>query len=75
VDLELVARGFGIGNTVKAATRQQLVSAMAEGTKGLKFIHALALPGNRDVPNIPIDHITTRNQVQEFLTKLMLTAS
>ncbi len=69
VDLELVARGFGIGNTVKAATKEQLIAAMTEEKKGLKFIHALALPGNKDVPNIPIDHITTRNQVQEFLTK------
>ncbi len=67
VDLELVARGFGIGNTIKVATRQQLISAMTEGKKGLKFIHALALPGNRDVPNIPLDHIAIRNQVMGFL--------
>jgi len=67
VDLELVARGFGINNTVKASTREQLAEAMGSGSKGLKFIHALAVPGNRDVPNIPIDHITIKNQVVNFL--------
>lgn len=67
VDLEMVARGFGVGNTTKAATRDQLVEAMASGEKGLRFIHALALPGNRDVPNIPIHHLTVKKQVQEFL--------
>jgi len=67
VDLELVARGFGIGNTVKAATKEQLIAAMASDKKGLKFIHALALPGNRDVPNIPLDHFAVRDQVMGFL--------
>lgn len=67
VDLELVARGFGIGYTVKAATKEQLIAAMASGKKGLKFIHALALPGNRDVPNIPLDHFAVRDQVKGFL--------
>jgi len=69
VDLDLVARGFGIGITAKAATRKQLVEAMAPDTKGLKFIHALALPGNKDVPNIPVNHITIRDQVLGFLKK------
>ena len=67
VDLELVARGFGIGNTIKTATKEQLNAAMASEKKGLKFIHALALPGNRDLQNIPIDHIAIRDQVKEFL--------
>ncbi|MBI5846739.1 MAG: sulfopyruvate decarboxylase subunit beta [Nitrospirae bacterium] len=67
VDLELVARGFGIGNTVKAVTKEQLVSAITQQKKGMKFIHALALPGNRDLPNIPIDHIAIKTEVQNFL--------
>jgi sulfopyruvate decarboxylase subunit beta len=69
VDLELVARGFGIGNTIKAATREQLIETTTSAGKGLRFIHALALPGNKDVPNIPIDHITIRDQVREYLKK------
>ncbi len=67
VDLELVARGFGIGNTVKIATRKQLIAAMTGGKKGLRFIHALAIPGNRDVLNIPLDHIAIRDHVMRFL--------
>lgn len=67
VDLELVARGFGIGNTVKASTREQLTGAMASGKRGLRFIHALALPGNKDVPNIPVHHLEVKKQVQEFI--------
>ena len=69
VDLELVARGFGIGDTIKAATKEQLIAAMGSEQKGLKFIHALALPGNRDVPNIPLDPILIKTQVQEFLKR------
>ena len=69
VDLELVARGFGIGNTKRAATQEQLKSAMTEKKSGMKFIHALALPGNRDVPNIPIDHRAIRDHVMQFLKK------
>ncbi len=69
VDLDLVARGFGIGHSVKASTREQLIAAMSSDKKGLKFIHALALPGNKDVPNIPVDHLTIRDQVQQFLNR------
>ncbi len=67
VDLELVARGFGIGNTLKVSSKELLTAAMTSGRKGLKFIHALAVPGNRDVPNIPIDHSLIRNHVMHFL--------
>jgi sulfopyruvate decarboxylase subunit beta len=67
VDLELVARGFGIGNTVKVSTREELIDAMRSEKKGLKFIHALALPGNRDVPNIPLGHIAIKDEVMNFL--------
>jgi len=67
VDLDLVARGFGIGHVVKVSTREQLIAAMATDRKGLKFIHALALPGNKDVPNIPIDHLTIRDEVRGFI--------
>ena len=69
VDLELVARGFGIGNTVKVATQEQLKSAITEKKSGLKFIHALALPGNRDVENIPHNPLTIRDHVMRFLRR------
>ncbi len=67
VDLELVARGFGIQNTCKVTGKKQLLAAMREKNAGLRFIHCLTLPGNRDVPNISLNHLEIKRQVQEFL--------
>lgn len=67
VDLEAVARGFGIRDTCKVSTKKQSIEAMKRGGKGLRFIHALAVPGNKDVPNIPIGHLEIKRQFQEFL--------
>jgi len=69
VDLELVARGFGFRNTLKVAGEKELVEAMKEKRKGPAFLHVLAIPGNKDVPNIPVHHLEIRKQVQEFLSK------
>jgi len=68
VDLEHVAQGFGIKNTVKVASEEQIVEVMKKPRSGLTFIHVLAIPGNRDVPNIPLHHLDIKKQVQEFLT-------
>ncbi len=67
VDLEAVARGFGIKDTCKVSTKAELTKVMKKHGRGLRFIHALALPGNKDVPNIPIDHLEIKKQFQEFL--------
>ncbi len=67
VDLEQVARGFGFRNTVKAAEEKGLIEAMKENPKGPAFLHVLALPGNKDVPNIPVHHLEIKKQVQEYL--------
>lgn len=67
VDLELVARGFGIRNTCKAAGKRQLVGIMKKKEKGPRFIHCIALPGNRDVPNIPLHQFEIKRQVEDFL--------
>jgi sulfopyruvate decarboxylase beta subunit len=67
VDLEAVARGFGFRNTVKTASEEELVEALKKPREGLAFLHALAIPGNKDVPNIPIHHLEIKKQVQEFL--------
>jgi sulfopyruvate decarboxylase len=69
VDLEQVARGFGFRNTVKAAGEQVIVEAMKGRGKGPKFIHVLAVPGNKDVPNIPVHHLEIKKQVQGFLKR------
>jgi len=67
VDLEQVARGFGFRNTVKVAGEQEIDEAMKGRGKGPSFIHVLALPGNKDVPNIPVHHLEIKKQVMEFL--------
>lgn len=67
VDLEQVARGFGFRYTVKVAGEQELIEVMKETRKGPTFIHVLAVPGNKDVPNIPVHHFEIKKQVQEFL--------
>ncbi len=69
VDLEEVARGFGFRSTRKAASEKEIVEAMRDRGKGPSFIHVLALPGNKDVPNIPLHHLEIKKQVQEFLRK------
>jgi sulfopyruvate decarboxylase len=67
VDLELVARGFGITDTVKAATEKQITGVLKTSVPGLRFVHALAVPGNQDVPIIPLHHLEIKKQVREFL--------
>ena len=66
-DLEQVARGFGIWNTDKVAAADDLVGALRGPRKGPAFIHVLAIPGNRDVPNIPVHHLEIKRMVQDFL--------
>ena len=67
VDLGLAAKGFGIQDIIKASTGKQLVDALKKPHKGLRFIHALAVPGNKDVPAIPLHHLEVKKQVMEFL--------
>jgi len=54
LDLELLARGFGIENTCKAYTAEDLQSAL-EASVGPKFIHTVIKPGNADVPDVPYE--------------------
>jgi thiamine pyrophosphate-dependent acetolactate synthase large subunit-like protein len=67
VDLSLLAEGFGIGNVVRVAGKKQLSDALKKRDGGLTFIHALAIPGNADVPNIPLHHLEIKRQVMEFI--------
>jgi len=63
VDLERVARGFGIANTLKTAGADELAAALSTSGDGPKFIHALAVPGNAQVPTIPLDAGEIKRQV------------
>ncbi|GAB4410869.1 MAG: sulfopyruvate decarboxylase subunit beta [Thermodesulfovibrionales bacterium] len=67
VDLEIAARGFGIKDTVKALTKKEMINALKGKGKGLRFIHALAIPGNKDVPNISLHHMENKRQVMGFI--------
>jgi sulfopyruvate decarboxylase subunit beta len=68
VDLALVAKGFGIQNIIKASTGKQLADALKKPHKGLRFIHALAVPGNKDVPAIPLHHLEVKKQVMGWIS-------
>jgi sulfopyruvate decarboxylase subunit beta len=67
VDLEQVAQGFGFGNTAKVASEDEITAVMKKKQEGLTFLHVLAVPGNKDVPNIPIHHLAIKRSIQEFL--------
>jgi sulfopyruvate decarboxylase subunit beta len=67
VDLEHVAQAMGIGNTRKVHDATGLVSVLREDGDGPLFIHALAVPGNQAVPNIPLDAAQIKRQFMGFL--------
>jgi sulfopyruvate decarboxylase subunit beta len=67
VDLTLLAKGFGIRNVFKVAEKKQIVHALKMPGKEVKFIHALALPGNAKVSNITVHYLEVKKQVMEFL--------
>ena len=52
IDLELLARGFGIEDTFKAYNDDEIIAAF-EQKEGPKFIHTVIKPGNADVGDIP----------------------
>jgi sulfopyruvate decarboxylase beta subunit len=66
-DLEAVARGFGFVNTVKLAKEIEFAELLKDRRRGLRFIHALGVPGNKDVPNIPVNHLEIKKQVMGVL--------
>ena len=52
LDLELLARGFGIEHTTKAYTAEDVLTALQLQT-GPKLIHVVIKPGNANVPDLP----------------------
>lgn len=54
MDLELLAKVFGIKNTAKVSTPDELLKALETKGKGPRFIHAVIVAKNADVPNIPL---------------------
>ena len=69
VDLAAVARGFGIRSIFTVASAKDLLGALEASQGTFSFVHALAVPGNAQVPNIPLDRIAIKRQVQDFLAQ------
>jgi sulfopyruvate decarboxylase subunit beta len=67
IDLAHIAMGFGIRNTLQASTKKGLIAALKHPKTGPRFIHALAVSGNSNAPNIPLDHPEIRDNVKTFL--------
>jgi len=67
VDLESLARGFGIRDTIKVSRKKELVDTLKRPHDVMRFIHVLAVPGNKDVPNILLHHLAIKERVQNFL--------
>lgn len=68
-DLEVVARGFGFKKTITVWSEEQIHDAMKKLQEGPTFVHVLAIPGNKDVSNIPLHHLEIKKQVQHFLKR------
>ena len=66
LDLELLARGFGIAHTCKAYTAEDLLAALQRPT-GPKFVHAVIKPGNANVPNLPYGAAQIKRRFVEHL--------
>jgi len=67
VDLEAVARGFGIRETMRAGSRRALAAAMKQEHEGPLFLYVPSLPGNSDVANISLGHRENKREFMEFL--------
>lgn len=67
VDLEQLARGFGFRNTVTVSGEKELLDVVKDKKAGPRFLHIMAIPGNKDVPNIPVHHLEIKKQVQGVL--------
>jgi len=67
VDLEMVARGLGFEKTYKVATRGEIQSTLEGIRGGPSFVHVLAIPGNSDVPDVPLAPLEIKRNVMDCL--------
>ena len=66
-DLELIAKGAGIGNTVKAGSARELREAFLNRGEGPSFIHVIIRPGNTDAPNIELTPTEIRDRFRRWI--------
>jgi sulfopyruvate decarboxylase subunit beta len=68
MDIELLAKVYGIKNTAKASTPEELLKRLGRSDKGLRLeegprlIHAIIIAKNADVPNIPFSCIEIKER-------------
>ena len=68
VDLETVARGFGIRRTLRAGTREKIMDISSLVSDGPLFVHIPAISGNRPgINNIPLGNKEIKSRFMEFL--------
>ena len=67
IDLELLAKSCGVGNTHKVHCASELHDALQFKGAGPKFIHFVTKPGNADVPTIPLSTLEIK---ERFLNAL-----
>ncbi len=68
VDLEALARAFGIMRTQKTDSPRELMKILKNKKKGPFFIHVIARPGNKKVPDIPL----TPLEIREIFSNALL---
>jgi sulfopyruvate decarboxylase len=66
-DLELIAKGAGIENTVKVGTPGELREAFLNRGKGPSFIHVIIKPGNTDAPNLTLTPDEIRDRFMDSI--------
>jgi sulfopyruvate decarboxylase subunit beta len=69
MDLELLARACGIESTMKASTPSELLKALDTKPEGPRFIHAIILPKNADVPNIPLTPVQIKERLMAAISR------
>lgn len=74
IDLEEIARAFGIRNTMKVSSKRELrelllspPSALKKNLIGPAFLHVIARPGNKDVLDIPLTPVEIKEQFSSAL--------
>ncbi|MFX1563911.1 MAG: sulfopyruvate decarboxylase subunit alpha, partial [Promethearchaeota archaeon] len=69
VDLALTAKGLGFKNVFRVSTKQEITSLLSTLSGGPNFVHILALPGNAEVPPIPLSPSKIKNEFMNAVTK------
>ena len=69
VDLEATAKGLGFLKTCKAASREEILSAIQSLGDGPNFVHLIAKPGNANVGDVPLSPLQIRRNVMQILMR------